>query len=80
MSVTFCLYYILIVSFFFSDCQKVQSTKHRYQPLWLINLIVGEEAPESIGGMLQFFDFNQASTSRKLFGHKRHNDGENQTE
>ncbi|KAM0949888.1 hypothetical protein DsansV1_C05g0057601 [Dioscorea sansibarensis] len=25
--------------------------------------------------MLQFLDFNQASTSRKLFGHKKHNDG-----
>ncbi|KAM0946955.1 hypothetical protein DsansV1_C08g0081011 [Dioscorea sansibarensis] len=28
-----------------------------------------------MAGILQFFDFNQASTSRKLFVHKKHNDG-----
>ncbi|KAH7664287.1 NAD(P)-binding domain-containing protein [Dioscorea alata] len=28
-----------------------------------------------MAGILQFLDFNQASTSRKLFAHKKHNDG-----
>lgn len=32
-----------------------------------------------MAGILQFLDFNHASTSRKLFVHKKHNDGENES-